>query len=342
VLGGSCRELMRRRRTAAMLGGGIALIVSGVVWAVAGAQTADGSYVPTVSAPAFSGRDRPQVFIDEAHLNVHTASGTYAPFATLLRRDGFWVRRNTAPLSSSALRDSFVDRFGGRVILVIANALGWRGTLQQVLNAGGLERVVRMPGTALATEEVAEVEGWVRRGGSLLLVADHAPAGAAAAALSAAFGVEMTNWWAEDEAHHDTASRNPGFVVFRREAGMIGDHPIALGRSPSEQIHVVMTFTGQALRGRAGAALLTLSGSAREYPYRRSRENEGRSAAGLAQAVAVEHGDGRVVVLAEAAMITAQTTRLPDGATLRFGMNREGTDNRQFALNVMHWLARII
>jgi hypothetical protein len=322
-----------------MLGGGIALIVSGVVWAVASAQTADRSYVPSVSAPAFSGRDRPQVFIDEAHFNVHTASGTYAPFAALLRRDGFWVRRNTAPLSSAALGDT---RFGGRVILVVSNALGWRGTLQQILNAGGLERLVRVQGTALATEEVADIEGWVRRGGSLLLVADHAPAGAAASALSAAFGIEMTNWWAEDEAHHDPASQNPGFVVFRRDAGMIGDHPIALGRSPAEQIQVVMTFTGQALHARTGTALLTLSSSAREYPYRRSRENEGRSAAGLAQAVAVEHGDGRVVVLAEAAMITAQTTRLPDGATLRFGMNREGTDNRQFALNVMHWLAGLI
>ena len=325
-----------------MLAGGIALIAAGIVWAVAGAQTADASFVPSVREPAFPSRGRPQVFIDEAHFNVHTASGTYAPFAALLRRDGFWVRRNTAPLSSSALRDSFVDRFGGRVILVIANALGWRGTLQQVLNAGGLERVVRMPGTALATEEVAEVEGWVRRGGSLLLVADHAPAGAAAAALSAAFGVEMTNWWAEDEAHHDTLTANPGFVVFTRDSGLASDHPIAEGRDPAEQVHVVMTFTGQALRAPAGTALLTLSGTARQYPFRRSREQEGRSAAGLAQAVALEHGAGRVVILGEAAMITAQATRLPDGALLRFGMNRDGIDNRQFTLNIMHWLVAIL
>jgi hypothetical protein len=295
--------------------------------------------VPSVREPAFTGRGRPQVFIDEAHFNVHTASGSYAPFAALLRRDGFWVRRNAASLSAAALVDT---RFGGRVILVVSNALGWRGTLQQVLNAGGLERLVRVQGDALATGEVAEVEAWVRRGGSLLLVADHAPAGAAASALSAAFGVEMTNWWAEDEAHHDPVSRNPGFLVFSRGEGLVGDHPIALGRSPAEQIHVVMTFTGQALRAPAGTALLTLSGSAREYPYRRSREHEGRSAAGLAQAAAVEHGEGRVVVLAEAAMITAQTTRLPDGGTLRFGINRDGIDNRQFALNLMHWLAGIL
>jgi hypothetical protein len=103
-----------------------------------------------------------------------------------------------------------------------------------------------------------------------------------------------------------------------------------------------MTFTGQALRPGAGVALLTLSNSAREYPFRRSREHEGRSAAGLAQAVALDHGAGRVVILGEAAMITAQTTRLHDGTLVRFGMNRNGTDNGQFALNLMHWLAGIL
>ena len=164
----------------------------------------------------------------------------------------------------------------------------------------------------------------MRAGGSLLLVADHAPAGAAAAGLSAAFGVEMTNWWAEDERHHDPETSSPGFLVFTREAGLLDDHPIMLGRSPGEQVHRVMTFTGQALRPGAGAALLTLSSTAREYPFRQSREYEGRSAAGLAQAVALEHGAGRVVILGEAAMITAQTTRLPDGTLRRFGMNRDG------------------
>ena len=321
-----------------MFGGGMALFVAGVVWAVAGSQAADASYRPAVGSPAFTGRSRPLLYIDEAHFNVHTASGTYAPFAELLRRDGFLVRRNSAPFSAAALQDGYARRFGSRVVLVVSNALGWRGMAQQVLSIGGMERMVRWSVNAMADEEVAEVEAWVRNGGSLLLVADHAPAGAAAARLAAAFGVEMTNWWAEDEAHHDTLTANPGFVVFTRDSGLAGDHPIAEGRDPAEQVHVVMTFTGQALRAPAGIALLTLSGTARQYPFRRSREQEGRSAAGLAQAVALEHGAGRVVVLGEAAMITAQATRLPDGALLRFGMNRDGIDNRQLTLNIMHWL----
>ena len=332
----------RHRATTVTFVIGVALVVTGIVWAVMSSQTADAAYEPHVAEPAFTGRGRPEVVIDEAHFNVHTASGTYAPFAELLRRDGFWVRRNRGRFSSVALRDSYTSRLGGRTVLVVSNPLGWRGMLQQMLNRGRLERLVRLRGAAIAAEETAEIEAWVRAGGSLLLVADHAPAGAAAAGLAAAFGVEMTNWWAEDEHHHDRDTSNPGFVVFTRDAGLAGDHPIMLGRSPAEQVHRVMTFTGQALRPRAGRALLTLSSMAREYPFRRSREYEGRSAAGLAQAVAVEHGSGRVVILGEAAMITAQTTRQADGTLVRFGMNRPGTDNRQFALNVVHWLTRLL
>ena len=332
----------RDMATTVMFGGGFALLVTGIVWATAASQTADAAYKPFVREPAFAGRGRPEVLIDEAHFNVHTLSGTYAPFAELLRRDGFWVRRTSVPFSSAAFRASFSGRFGERVVLVVANPLGWRGMFQQLLNASGLERRVRVEGEAVSPEEIAETEAWVRGGGSLLLVADHAPAGAAAAGLAAAFGVEMTNWWAEDEKRHDGATANPAFLVFTRDDGLHDDHPIVQGRSPAEQVHRIVTFTGQALRPRAGTALLTLSSTARAYPFRRSREYEGRSAAGLAQAVALEHGSGRVVVLGEAAMITAQTTRLADGTLLRFGMNREDADNRQFALNVMHWLAGVL
>jgi len=39
-------------------------------------------------------------------------------------------------------------------------------------------------------------------------------------------------------------------------------------------------------------------------------------------------------VFGEAAMLTAQNTN--------FGMNYKGTDNKQFLLNVMHWLTGIL
>jgi hypothetical protein len=315
-----------------MLGVGLALTAAGVVWAAWPSQAADRAFVPIVAEPAYTGRPRPAVLIDGAHYNVHTASGSYRPFAELLRRDGYRVRSLGDPLSSAALGDASV--------LVIANALGLRGAVYQVLSLPRLERFLRLPASPFSDDEISEVEAWVRTGGALLLVADHAPAGEAAGRLARAFGVEMTNMWAEDEKGYDPVTRNPGFLVFTRDEGLVADHPITNGRHGGERVDRVMTFTGQALRPPPDAvSLVTLSPTARQYPYRRSRESEGRSAAGLSQAIALRHGRGRVVMVGEAAMLTAQATRLPDGTLLRFGMNRDDTDNRQLTLNIVHWLS---
>ena len=66
---------------------------------------------------------------------------------------------------------------------------------------------------------------------------------------------------------------------------------------------------------------------------------EPTSAKGFAQGIAVQFGKGRLVVLGEAAMLTAQL----DGKTKKpFGMNVQGIDNRQLALNIVHWLSGIL
>jgi hypothetical protein len=61
------------------------------------------------------------------------------------------------------------------------------------------------------------------------------------------------------------------------------------------------------------------------------------SAAGRAQGVAFSLGSGRVVVMGEAAELSAQ---LIGGE--KFGMNVPGIDNRQMALNIMHWLSGLL
>ena len=62
------------------------------------------------------------------------------------------------------------------------------------------------------------------------------------------------------------------------------------------------------------------------------------SAAGRAQGVAFSLGKGRVVVMGEAAELSAQV--IGDGR--KFGMNVPGIDNRQMALNIMHWLSGLL
>ncbi len=302
---------------------------------LAPSQEADASYEPYVPFPAYKSR-APRVLIDEAHYNVHTARGRYLPFARLLEMDGLWVRRGMTRVSPDVLRD--VD------VLVVANALGFSGVVQQALNILGLERYLELTSRPFEDWEIAAIEGWVRDGGGLLLVADHAPAGEAAATLASAFGVEMRNWWTEDArtGYHDPVTRNPAFLLFSRDNGLLREHPIMDGRNSAERVDVVMTVTGQAMTVPGGAVpLLPLSETAREYPYRRSSESESRPAAGLAQAVALTHGSGRVVLFGEAGALTAQTWTL-NGEPLRFGINRSDTDNAQLVLNVMHWLTSLL
>jgi hypothetical protein len=323
------------RKLTWVMRGGLLIGVAGVVVSLWPAQDADAAYRPSVAAPAFAAQPWPRMAIDEGHNNMHTASGRYAPFARLMERDGFRVDSSAGQITPEALRN--VDVF------VTANALGYKGMAQQLANMAGLERLVRLEVDAFAEHEIATLASWVSGGGSALIVADHAPAANGARRLAAAFGVTMTGWWAEDEQNKDSDTGNPATLVFSRDNGLLAAHPILDGRNDGERVNRVMTFTGQALKaGANGVALLTLSPTAREYPFRVSREAQGRSAAGLAQAVAIEFGKGRVVVMGEAGALTAQKIDRPNSVAILMGMNRPGTDNQTFALNIARWLMRVM
>jgi hypothetical protein len=310
-----------------MLRAGLTMAVAGLTWMVWPSQTVDRSYAPLLEHPAFAAGARPRVVVDEGHLNAHTSSGGYRAFARLLQRDGFRVMSSEGRITAAALR--------GADIFVTVNPLGYIGLAQHLANLAHLERAVRLNADAFDADEAQRVAEWVAAGGRALIVADHAPAGLAARRLALSFGVEMTNWWAEDRSRSD--------ITFTRSNGGVREHPITIGRTSAERVNAVMTFTGQALKPPPGASvLLQFSASAREYPFRRSHDEEGRSVAGLAQAVALPYGRGRVVVLGEAAALTAQRIDAADAASILIGMNRRDVDNQQFALNIVHWLMGLI
>ncbi len=70
-------------------------------------------------------------------------------------------------------------------------------------------------------------------------------------------------------------------------------------------------------------------------------EMKTRPAAGRAQGLALSYGQGRVVCLGEAAMLTAQVGGI-EGNVVRTGMGVPGTDNRQLVLNILHWLSGVL
>jgi len=277
----------------------------------------DRSFDTAVPNPAYSGAG-PTVLFDEAHHNIHRANRTYAPFAELIRNDGYTLKRNHRDLARAVL--------DGNDIVVIANALG---------------RNERNDDLALSDAECDVLLTWIRAGGSLLLITDHYPTGSAVTNLARRLGVSMSGGVTEDTASYDKRF-DPSHIVF----DTLPNHPITRG------LHRVLTFTGQSLSVPAGAtALLPLGQNAVDRPATPRVERAGSdvrvhveygpgsSAAGRAQAIALTIGKGRVVVLAEAAMASAQLSAY-DGSP--FGMNVSGNDNRQFALNVMHWLSRAI
>ena len=296
--------------------------------ALARQQMVDPGFRPTVERPTYAEGQGPVVVIDGAHHNFHRIDGQYAPFAALLTADGYRVGGGDKAFDQGGL--------DGVDVLVIANA-----------------GAVREPeGPIFTDSEIEALEAWVRAGGRLLLIADHAPFGAAAEPLAARFGVRMGKGYAFVPTPQGVSTN----LEYAGDA--FGDHPIMSGREADERVEGVTAYTGQSLAGPEGATiLLPMAVGAREAadPPVLQRitdriaagEEAGAvvtelSAAALpAQALAFSHGDGRVVVLGEAGMLTAQRVRFPDGREMSFGMNA-APGNARFGLNILHWLTGLL
>jgi hypothetical protein len=285
-------------------------------------------------------KEHPRVAIDEAHDNFHTAEERYKPLATLLTNDGYEVQPNKEKFQPQTLQSLRV--------LIIANARG-----------EGATEATSPP--AFTDAECDIVRDWVSGGGSLLLIADHVPFGSAAAELSKRFGVSMGKGIAFDLVNF---VQSPTLVSFSADKNQLGDHPIIKGRNAGERIKRVVAFDGQSLSVPGGATALLKFGLTSLESENQSelqlaldeakakgpdavvaRIRHATPAAGRAQAVALKFGNGRVVVVGEAALFSAQIlpgqppSGMAGGADFKFGMNTPGNDDKQFALNVLHWLS---
>ena len=279
-----------------------------------GGQQADPTFDTRVARPAYAGGpSHPRVLFDEAHHNFHTAGGRYKPFASLMTSDGYQVIPNREKFSREVLQKGD--------ILVIANALGAEGMGQPEAS-----------NPAFTDAECDAVRDWVQDGGSLLLITDHAPMGSAAQCLAKRLGVNMSTGATSDPVN---SSGGDTSLVFSRENHLLGDHPITRGRDDSERVKKVQTFTGTSLKGPEGSSpILKLADTAVDLSM---GDGPSASAAGRAQGLAFALGKGRVVVMGEAAELSAQLI-----GTEKFGMNVPGIDNRQMALNIMHWLSGLL
>lgn len=298
-------------------------------------QMGDPAFRPVLDDPAYTS-EGPLIQLDAAHGSAQTIDGRYAGFAALARADGYRVRAGEQPLDVPDALDD-VD------VLVIANA---------VAPADGSRE------DAFTGSEIAVLDAWIRSGGSLLLAVDHAPYGSANATLGQALGVKMGQGY----AYRIEAGEADSLLTFSTADGTLGDHPILQGRSEDEAVSRVLSFTGQSLSGPPGSTiLLALRPDDREAVDARTLRqitdritaDPSAEAAVLgelsrpalpAQGLALAHGQGRVVVLGEAGMLTAQIIRSTTDTgyeDFQFGLQTAGHDDQRFALNILHWLSRL-
>ncbi len=285
------------------------LLFSGLWHVVEAQQVADTAFAYASQHPKYPRGMGSTVWIDEAHANFHTLGGRYAPFAKVLQQDGYQLGAYTQPMHLEGLQSCR--------ILVISNALdssnigNWNLPTPSAFSAG----------------EIEAVNQWVKNGGRLLLIADHMPFAGAAQALGRSFGVEFLNCFANDNRHRQVERFYPG-------NGSLLPHPITQG------IDTVVAFTGSAFRIPEGASpLLALKNYTLVMPsvaWQFEENSPFRPSEGYYQGACFPYGKGRVAVMGEAAMFSAQ---LSGPNQWRVGMNApEAGQNAQFLLNIIHWL----
>jgi len=294
-------------------------------WRSAHRTVADSSYEPASRKPLFS-EPRPLLLFDEAHRNHHRVSGTYQPFARLATAAGITVR----PLSEGPRAQNLESA----AALMIVTAQGPSDPGSQ---------------TAFTAQDIGAIRGFVAAGGGLILVVDHYPFADAAHDLAGAFGVQLARGMIVDAEHADRSAGDDSQLVFSRANRLLASHAITDGPGDGK-VGSVVVFTGVSMSVPPGATglLLTGAGAKELVPSVEEQESggkrltivkyeESRPAGGEAMAIALEHGRGRVVILGDSAMLTAQYDRK---TSRRYGLSSPGFDNERFAWNLLRWVVR--
>ena len=281
-------------------------------------QITDSSFRSPEFTPSYLNAKGPIVMVDVHHYNTQVKEGNYNPLFKLLEKDGFHIRFVNQPISKRLLKQG--------ALLVIINPLA-------VENVDHWSLPV-YPAFSLKKTEI--IFNWVQKGGSLLLVADHMPFPGATESLASRFGVQFLNGFAID-----TITWDP--LLFSRRNQTLMDHSIINGRNSAEQVDSIKTFWGQAFKFDENnmKGLFKFSKHVISYnPDTAWRFYDNTPVVPVTnwyQASAGSFGKGRVVILGEAGMLTAQLT---GPKRVKTGMNSVGAEeNFQFILNLFRWLS---
>ncbi len=279
-------------------------------------QAPDTTFTPKVSEPTYELGKGPVICIDSAHNNFHTLNGGFAPFARLVRANGFRVKD---------LDKTIVDKgvLSGCDIYAVINALN-------EVNLGNW----KLPNpSAFEKDEILAINDWVSDGGALFIVADHMPFAGAASELVKTFGFDFRN----------------GFTYLDKEENKPDLFSIENGRLENIElldagINSITSFTGSAFTYPKEAKVLMILNEKDyslepEVAWQFTEETSRISLGNHAQGAFLNYKKGKIAVFGEAAMFTAQIVTRPT-RTFNIGFTSPSAPNNQrFALRLMEYLS---
>lgn len=285
-------------------------------------QVIDSSFTYNVRNPVYSVNKGPIIYIDEYHNNDMSLNNRMFPLIEVLKKDGYQFKSLNESISELSLEN--VE------ILVIIGAL----------HKTNVDNWKLPTPSAFSEEEIIVLINWINMGGNLLLVADHMPFPGAIEKLSSRLGVEWLNGFVID-------SVNWGMSNFSKRDGTLKNHTILNGSNPAEKINWVSTYYG------SGFKLIdsTISGIfsfnnpnivsyQTKEAWKMFPDTPIVSSNQLYQAAMMKRGEGRVALIGEASIFSAQLVgknRNPVG--INYPNNGQ---NLQFVLNLFHWLSGAI
>ena len=244
------------------------------------------------------------------------------PFIKVLKEDGYQVKPLKEPISKSSINKAD--------ILIIISALhktnidNWKLPTPEAFN----------------DLEINELLQWIKEGGSLLLVADHMPFPGAIKKLSSNLGVEWLNGFVID-------SVNWGMSTFSKREGTLAKHPLVNGRNKNEKVNWVATYYGSGFKLKDSTITGIFSFNNKDVVSYQTQEawkmdnnTPVISSDELFQAAVMKKGKGKVALIGEASLFSAQLVGKDKNPV---GINfQNNNQNLQFVLNLLHWLSGAI
>ncbi|MEL7124492.1 MAG: hypothetical protein AAFO07_33970 [Bacteroidota bacterium] len=272
-------------------------------------QRPDLEYSIKLENPRYKGPPKVMIGIDGGHNNVHQLDGGFAPFAKLMKLDGYDLK---------AVNIISKEQLDSLDIMVIVNAI-------HESNVGNWQRPIA---NAFPKEEIELLENWVQNGGSLLVIADHMPCAGATHELAKAFGFGYKDGFVLSKKQKWPPE------TYTKKSGDLFDTEVTKG------IESITSFTGSALVVPQDATPIARFPKTHkllipEVAWQFDKNTEKLDTEGLFMGALKKHGQGKVAFFTEAAMFTAQIVQ----KRLKVGFNApEAPNNIPFILNVMHWL----